>query len=98
MKITSFVSGAALLTAMTTATMTTATMTTATMAGDVRLYSWEAYFGAASIKAFEAESNNSVTYDVFDSNDTVETKILAGNSGYDVVTPNLSPIWPVRFR
>jgi putrescine transport system substrate-binding protein len=31
-----------------------------------------------------------VIYDVFDSNDTVETRILAGDSGYDVVTPNLS--------
>jgi putrescine transport system substrate-binding protein len=81
MKIKSLVSGMAFLSAM----------TTATMAGDVRLYSWEAYFGAASIKAFEAETKNTVTYDVFDSNDTVETKILAGNSGYDVVTPNLSP-------
>jgi putrescine transport system substrate-binding protein len=81
MKFKSLVSGMAIF----------AAMTTATMAGDVRLYSWEAYFGAASIKAFEAESNNTLTYDVFDSNDTVETKILAGNSGYDVVTPNLSP-------
>ena len=60
-------------------------------AGEVRLYSWEAYFGAESIKAFEKETGNTVTYDVFDSNDTVETKILAGNSDYDVVTPNLSP-------
>ncbi len=59
--------------------------------GEVRLYSWEAYFGPDSIKAFETEFGITVTYDVFDSNDTVETKILAGNSGYDVVTPNLSP-------
>ncbi len=81
MKIKSLVSGVALL----------AAMTTTSFAGEVRLYSWEAYFGAAAIKAFETESNNTVTYDVFDSNDTVETKILAGNSGYDVVTPNLSP-------
>ncbi len=81
MKFKSLVSGMAIL----------AAMTAAAMAGEVRLYSWEAYFGAASIKAFEAETKNTVTYDVFDSNDTVETKILAGNSGYDVVTPNLSP-------
>jgi putrescine transport system substrate-binding protein len=60
-------------------------------AGEVRLFSWEAYFGAESIKKFQDESGNTVTYDVFDSNDTVETRILAGNSGYDVVTPNLSP-------
>ena len=81
MKFKSFVSGMAML----------AAMTTVTFAGEVRLYSWESYFGAATIKGFETESNNTVTYDVFDSNDTVETKILAGNSGYDVVTPNLSP-------
>jgi putrescine transport system substrate-binding protein len=66
-------------------------MTSSAFAGEVRLYSWEAYFGADSIKKFETETNNTVTYDVFDSNDTVETKMLAGNSGYDVVTPNLSP-------
>ncbi len=81
MMIKSFVSSIALL----------AVVATAGVAGEVRLYSWEAYFGAASIKAFETESSNTVTYDVFDSNDTVETKLLAGNSGYDVVTPNLSP-------
>ena len=81
MKLLSIVSGVALLSAM----------ATASVAGDVRLYSWEAYFGADAIKAFETESKNTVTYDVFDSNETVETKILAGNSGYDVVTPNLSP-------
>ena len=81
MLINSYVSGLALL----------AAMSVTAVAGEVRLYSWEAYFGAESIKAFEMESGNTVTYDVFDSNDTVETKILAGNSGYDVVTPNLSP-------
>ncbi len=60
-------------------------------AGEMRLFSWEAYFSADTIKKFETESGNKVTYDVFDSNDVVETKMLAGDSGYDVVTPNLSP-------
>lgn len=60
-------------------------------AGEMRLYSWEAYFGADSIEKFQTETGNKVTYDVFDSNDVVETRILAGNSGYDVITPNLSP-------
>ena len=81
MNIKSLVSGLALL----------AAATTPSQAGDVRLFSWEAYFGAASIKTFETETGNTVTYDVFDSNDMVETRVLAGNSGYDVVTPNLSP-------
>lgn len=60
-------------------------------ADEMRLFSWEAYFGADSIAQFETETGNTVVYDVFDSNDTVETRILAGDSGYDVVTPNLSP-------
>jgi putrescine transport system substrate-binding protein len=81
MHMKSVVSGLALL----------AAMSAAAIAGEVRLYSWESYFGADSIKAFEMESGHTVIYDLFDSNDTVETKILAGDSGYDVVTPNLSP-------
>jgi putrescine transport system substrate-binding protein len=68
-----------------------ASAATGAWAGELRLFSWEAYFGAESIKKFESETGNKVTYDVFDSNDVVETRILAGNSGYDVVTPNLSP-------
>ncbi len=64
---------------------------TSAKAGELRLYSWEAYFGSDSIEKFQAETGNKVTYDVFDSNDVVETRILAGNSGYDVITPNLSP-------
>lgn len=60
-------------------------------ADEMRLYSWESYFGADSIAQFQKETGTTVVYDVFDSNDTVETRILAGDSGYDVVTPNLSP-------
>ncbi len=76
------------------ATVTTCMFLLATAsagAGEMRLYSWEAYFSADTIKQYEAETGNKVTYDVFDSNDVVETRILAGDSGYDVVTPNLSP-------
>lgn len=55
------------------------------------LYSWESYFSAASIAAFEKETGIKVSYDLFDSNDIVETKMLTGKSGYDLVTVNLSP-------
>ena len=69
-----------------------ALMTAGSAAADeLHLFSWEAYFGADSIAQFEKETGTTVVYDVFDSNDTVETRILAGDSGYDVVTPNLSP-------
>jgi putrescine transport system substrate-binding protein len=66
-------------------------MVTAANADELHLYSWSDYFGAKSIAAFTAETGTKVVYDVFDSNDIVETKLLTGKSGYDVVTPNLSP-------
>ena len=55
------------------------------------LYSWESYFSADSIAKFEKETGIEVSYDLFDSNDMVETKMLTGKSGYDLVTVNLSP-------
>ena len=38
---------------------------------------------------FEKETGIKVTYDVFDSNEVLETKLLTGNTGYDVVVPSL---------
>ena len=57
----------------------------------LHLYSWESYFGPGTVEKFEAETGIKVSYDMFDSNDMVETKILAGGSGYDLITINLSP-------
>jgi putrescine transport system substrate-binding protein len=67
-------------------------LTTAPMRADeIHLYSWSDYFGAKPIGQFSEETGTKVVYDVFDNNDIVETKLLTGKSGYDVVTPNLSP-------
>ncbi len=60
-------------------------------ADEIRLYSWSDYIGSKAIPAFTAATGTKVIYDVFDSNDVAETKLLVGKSGYDVVTPNLSP-------
>ncbi len=57
----------------------------------LHLYSWESYFGPDTISKFEKETGIKVSYDLFDSNDMVETKILTGGSGYDAITINLSP-------
>lgn len=57
----------------------------------LNIYSWDAYFGSATVAAFEKETGIKVSYDIFDSNDIVETKMLTGKSGYDLVTVNLSP-------
>ncbi|MGR3761315.1 extracellular solute-binding protein [Roseobacteraceae bacterium NS-SX3] len=59
-------------------------------AGDLAVYNWADYFGAETVSGYEAETGTSVTLDYFDSNEVLETKLLAGGSGYDVVFPAAS--------
>ena len=59
---------------------------TVTQADEVRVYNWSDYIDEALLEKFEAETGLKLIYDVFDSNEVVETKMLAGGSGYDVVT------------
>jgi putrescine transport system substrate-binding protein len=54
----------------------------------VNVYNWSDYIAEDTIPKFEAETGIKVNYDVFDSNELVEAKLLAGNSGYDVVVPS----------
>jgi len=54
----------------------------------LNVYNWSDYIDPAVIAQFEAETGIEVRYDVFDSNEVLETKLLAGNSGYDVVVPS----------
>jgi len=53
----------------------------------VNVYNWSDYIDESIIEEFTAETGIKVVYDVFDSNEIVETKLLAGGSGYDVVVP-----------
>src|SRR6266851_4860587 len=53
----------------------------------VNFYNWSDYIDPAVVEAFTRETGIAVKYDTFDSNDMLETKLLAGNSGYDVVVP-----------
>jgi putrescine transport system substrate-binding protein len=53
----------------------------------VNVYNWSDYIAEDTIAQFEAETGIRVVYDVFDSNETLEAKLLTGNSGYDVVVP-----------
>ena len=53
----------------------------------VNVYNWSDYIDEEILKEFEAETGIRVVYDVFDSNEVLETKLLAGGSGYDVVVP-----------
>ncbi|HLK82111.1 MAG TPA: polyamine ABC transporter substrate-binding protein [Xanthobacteraceae bacterium] len=53
----------------------------------VNVYNWSDYIEPTVLDAFTRETGIRVRYDTFDSNDTLETKLLAGKSGYDVVVP-----------
>ena len=53
----------------------------------VNVYNWSDYVEPTVLDAFTKETGIRVRYDTFDSNDTLETKLLAGRSGYDVVVP-----------
>ena len=54
----------------------------------VNVYNWSDYIDPAVLDAFTGETGIAVRYDTFDSNDTLEAKLLAGKSGYDVVVPS----------
>jgi putrescine transport system substrate-binding protein len=53
----------------------------------LNIYNWADYIDPSVVPAFEKEYGLKVNYDVFDSNDVLETKLLAGRTGYDVVVP-----------
>ncbi|MCG7495120.1 polyamine ABC transporter substrate-binding protein [Thalassobius sp. Cn5-15] len=70
-----------------TATAAIALLAGAATADEVRVYNWSDYIDEDLLTQFEAETGLKLIYDVFDSNELLETKMLAGGSGYDVVVP-----------
>ena len=54
----------------------------------LHVYNWADYIGATTIADFEAKTGIKVTYDTYDSNEVLETKLLTGRTGYDVVFPS----------
>jgi putrescine transport system substrate-binding protein len=56
----------------------------------LNVYNWSDYIDPSVVPAFEKEYGITVNYDVFDSNEVLETKLLAGHTGYDVVVPSAS--------
>lgn len=54
----------------------------------VNVYNWSDYIDEEILTDFEKETGIKVVYDVFDSNEILETKLLAGKTGYDVVVPS----------
>ena len=54
----------------------------------VNVYNWSDYIDPEMLAQFSKETGIKVQYDTFDANETLETKLLAGKSGYDVVVPS----------
>lgn len=54
----------------------------------VNVYNWAEYTAPDTIPGFEKQTGIRVRYDVYDSNDTLQAKLLTGKSGYDVVVPS----------
>ncbi|CAH0529824.1 extracellular solute-binding protein [Vibrio hippocampi] len=54
----------------------------------LNVYNWSDYIAEDTIKGFEQETGIKVVYDVFDSNEVLEAKILSGQTGYDLVVPS----------
>jgi len=56
----------------------------------LNIYNWSDYIAEDTIANFEAQTGIKVNYDVFDSNEVLEAKLLAGSTGYDLVVPSAS--------
>lgn len=55
--------------------------------GELNVYNWSDYIGETTVDDFQKKTGITVRYDVYDSNETLEAKLMAGNTGYDVVVP-----------
>src|SRR3954447_23329335 len=53
----------------------------------VNFYNWSNYMAPGVLEDFTRETGIKVVYDTFDANETLETRLMAGKSGYDVVVP-----------
>ena len=56
--------------------------------GTLNVYNWSDYIAEDTIAQLEAQTNIKLNYEVFDSNEILETKLIAGNTGYDIVVPS----------
>src|SRR5579871_2374433 len=55
----------------------------------LHVYNWADYIGFRTVADFERETGIKVVYDVYDSNQLLETKLLSGDTGYDIVSTDM---------
>ena len=56
----------------------------------LHVYNWSDYIAPDTVANFEKETGIKVVYDVFDSNEVLEGKLMAGSTGFDLVVPSAS--------
>ena len=64
----------------------------------LNVYNWSDYVADDTIAGFEEATGIRVNYDVYSENETLETKLVAGGSGYDVVFPSARPFAERQIR
>lgn len=64
----------------------------------VNIYNWTDYIDPKVLEDFTRETGIQTRYDVFDSLETLEAKLLAGHSGYDIVVPSNEPSFSRLIR
>ncbi len=64
----------------------------------LNVYNWTDYIDSAALQRFEKETGVKVNYDVYDSLETLEAKLLTGHSGYDIVVPSDEPSFSRLIR
>ena len=64
----------------------------------LNVYNWTDYIDPEALKQFTATTGITVHYDVYDSLETLEGKLLAGHSGYDIVVPTSEPTFSRLIR
>lgn len=63
----------------------------AALAGELHIFNWSDYIAEDTVAKFQEKTGIKVSYDVYDSNEILEAKLLAGRSGYDLVFPTARP-------
>ena len=56
----------------------------------LHVYNWDGYIGSHTVEEFERRSGIRVVYDLYDSNETLESKLMIGDSGYDIVSTHMA--------
>jgi putrescine transport system substrate-binding protein len=64
----------------------------------LNIYNWSDYIGETTLDDFTKATGIKTRYDVYDSNDVLEAKLLAGNSGYDIVVPTAQPYFAKQIK